>query len=449
MYKAVLSKISHVRPHPNADRLNIATVLGYQIIVGKDLKEGDKVVFFEGGGQLSEEFSKENNLYRDATKNKNPEANPGMFEDNRRVKSIRLRGERSDGFVVPLSYFSYIKHLDLNSYEEGTTFDSIDGHQICRKYETPSQIRARESGQGKKVKRGETPMFRMHPDTEQYQRESYKLFNESPCIIYATEKLHGTSHRIGHVLEETLLWETKKGISRFICKLFTPKKTTKVWTYLNGSRRVVLDAQDKDKTRNSFYGTDEFRNRAVEGITLHKGEVLYGEIVGWVDMNTPIMARQSAKVFKSDKAILNYINVSADDEITFTYGQAPGQCKFYVYRISQVNEDGNSVELSWPQVISRCKELGVEPVPTVDTYYYDGTDSCEESIRRSIDFTYQGGVNPMSILDDSHLAEGIVLRAEFLCGKENVTLKAKSSIFMNLEGYQREIPDFIDMEDVS
>lgn len=448
MYKAVLTRIHSVRPHANADRLNIATVLGYQVIVGKDLKEGDRVVFFEDGGQLSEEFASQNNLYRDATKNKDPNANPGMFEDSRRVKSIRLRGERSDGFVVPITHFDYIPGLDLNLYEDGITFDNIDGHEICKKYETPKQQAARLAGGAKKVKRGETPMFRKHPDTEPFKRESWRI-NE-PGIIYITEKLHGTSHRIGHVKDEVPKSSLSKGIKKWFLNTFKKKETEEVWTYLNGSRRVIIDANDEVKTRNSFYGTDEFRYNVVKDLTLHKGEVLYGEIVGYAETETPIMAIQSVDVFKKDQNVLEYIGANADTKITYNYGCLPGECKFYVYRIAQVNEDGYEVELSWPQVKKRCKELGIEHVPEIGFYVTDGTElSTADATDVIMKVTEGEGSHPRSALDNSHIAEGVVVRFEPFSGNPNVILKSKSSFFMNLEGHLRDLPDFIDMEDAS
>ena len=35
--------------------------------------------------------------------NKDPEATPGFFEKNGRVKTVKLRGEYSTGYITPLS----------------------------------------------------------------------------------------------------------------------------------------------------------------------------------------------------------------------------------------------------------------------------------------------------------------------------------------------------------
>lgn len=51
-YKAFITKIS-LRPHPNADRLQLATVLGEQVVVGLGMTNNEWVVYFPENGKLS------------------------------------------------------------------------------------------------------------------------------------------------------------------------------------------------------------------------------------------------------------------------------------------------------------------------------------------------------------------------------------------------------------
>lgn len=45
---ATIERLEDVRPHPNADRLELANVRGWQVVVGKgEFRSGDQVVFFE------------------------------------------------------------------------------------------------------------------------------------------------------------------------------------------------------------------------------------------------------------------------------------------------------------------------------------------------------------------------------------------------------------------
>lgn len=52
-----------------------------------------------------------NNLFRHNEFNANKEASPGFFEDNGRVKPIKLQGVPSEGFIMPID--SLYKWLDF------------------------------------------------------------------------------------------------------------------------------------------------------------------------------------------------------------------------------------------------------------------------------------------------------------------------------------------------
>jgi hypothetical protein len=117
----------------------------------------------------------------------------------------------------------------------------------------------------------------------------------------------------------------------------------------------------------------------------------------------------------------------------YTYGCMPNECKQFVYRITQ---DG--VDLSHFQVIKRCAELGLVPVPTLTTFVYDGT---LETLDTLVDSFMYG----CSTLDGSHIREGVVLRVENELGTQFI--KSKSVDFGILEGYLSERT--IDRENVS
>lgn len=94
MKLASIETITNIRPHPNADKLSLANVLGWQVVVQKDLhNEGDKIVFITIDSIVPKcswsEFLVET---------KNP-------DKPLRVKNIKLRGEYSSGLVIPLKQF--------------------------------------------------------------------------------------------------------------------------------------------------------------------------------------------------------------------------------------------------------------------------------------------------------------------------------------------------------
>ena len=426
MYKAVVSKIQ-TRPLPGADRLLIGACGQYQVIVGIDTQDGELGVFFEQDGQLSIEFATQNDLVR----RKLPDGTyaGGMFQDNRRVKAIKLRGVRSEGFWTPLSSFQYTGH-DLSSMQEGDQFDELNGHRICGKYMTPATTRAMRNQFGIKARR-ENRMFPKHIDTGKFKMESHTIPPDS--IIVITEKLHGTSFRYGHVLDEVSIQRNK--VWRWITRLLGMEQTTKQWKHLVGSRNVVLNEGKVD----SFYGggTENFRHKSVEGISLHKGEVLYGEIVGWATPITPIMNTQSTKELKDKSITTKY-----GEYMTYSYGCLPGRYELYVYRITMVNEDGYTLDLSWNQIKKRCRELGLQTVPELcDAIAYPLTTL--EQLTELVD-NLTGDTSP-STLDSSHIREGVVVRWDSEHGVG--WLKNKGFTFGVLEGYLKERDDVVDLEE--
>ena len=110
-YKAIVTRLKNVRPHSNADKVKLATCHGNQVVIGLDNNEDALGVYFPSDGQLSHEFCHANNLYRKPELNKSPEDKPGMFDENRRVRAQKFRGEISDGFWVPISNFIFINFI--------------------------------------------------------------------------------------------------------------------------------------------------------------------------------------------------------------------------------------------------------------------------------------------------------------------------------------------------
>lgn len=95
-------RLDDVQPHPNADKLDLAVIGGYRAVVQKDMhRAGDLVVYVPEETILTplalQAFGFEGKL---AGSQKN------------RVKAIRLRGELSQGLVLPLrEVLVYLQHL--------------------------------------------------------------------------------------------------------------------------------------------------------------------------------------------------------------------------------------------------------------------------------------------------------------------------------------------------
>ena len=124
--------VKNIRPHPNADRLQIATFFGNDVCVGLDVMIGEIGVYFPSDLQLSEEFCRENDLVRRKTEDGKP-AGGYLDPDKRNIKAIKLRGEKSDGIFMPLKAFTYTG-INMDDLNEGDHVQVLNGHPICDKY---------------------------------------------------------------------------------------------------------------------------------------------------------------------------------------------------------------------------------------------------------------------------------------------------------------------------
>lgn len=414
MYSGYVVKIK-TRIHPNADRLQLATAMGNQVIVGIDVPDESIGIFFPADGCLSREMLINNNLLK---------IDGGYFEDNGRVRSMKLRGERSDGIWLPLESLLWsIYGKDPVNLNVGDQVTEINGRNICYKFVNEKTQKQAKQNQPKIAKKWVNTYFKQHIDTEQFRFNVHRIKQGS--FITITEKLHGTSFRIGRVLDRVIKplsrWERLLKFLKFPVR----NEVSEIYAYMNGTRKTVI----KDAT--GFYGNEEFRANLlnqVDGL-LYKGETIYGELVGYTTVNKAIQAAgDNSKL--NDKAITKLYG----PKMHWRYGCNENQSKAYVYRITQTNEDGISFELSDYQARQRAVELGLDFVPLIiDPFLYDGDETL---LRDIVEFRTEGP----STIDPSHIREGVVVRAN------DSWYKNKSFVFGVLEGYIKDQGE-IDMEE--
>jgi hypothetical protein len=417
-YNAVVGKI-YTSPHPNADRLKIGHICGAVVVVSLDTQDGDLYAYFDCDGQLSAEFASANNLLRDSAQNADT-TKSGFFEDNRRVRAQPFRGVKSEGFAVPLSYFTFTGY-DISLLKEGDTFSELNKVPICQKYYTPATLRAMK---------GNTPSsnpykanFPQHYDTAQFR---YALLQEGDLII-VTEKEHGTSVRYGNVeVQKSLsLWDRVKNYFSF--KGFDA--TTLRKEYVLGTRRAILPKVDEYNFTGGFYGSGE-PYTVVPNLLFGKlrdNEVVYGEVVGYCKNGSPLFTHSLTKLPELEKQY--------GSPIEYSYGCVKGQSKFRAYRITH-----NGRDLSWFECQKRCEELGVEMVTEITRFVYNGN---REELNAQIATYLEGS----SLIDYSHIREGVCVRVENKHGHK--VYKEKSYSFKVAEGIAKDSNDYIDSEEIS
>jgi RNA ligase (TIGR02306 family) len=99
-----LKRISKVYPHPNADRLELGQVEGmtFQFVIPKTAyKPGDEVVYFPVDSLLLQELVQQQNI-----------ANFLAGKDKNRIKTVRLRGEISQGYVASVTSIKEFLKVD-------------------------------------------------------------------------------------------------------------------------------------------------------------------------------------------------------------------------------------------------------------------------------------------------------------------------------------------------
>lgn len=448
MHSGFITTLKDIRPHPNADKLMLATCFINTVCVAKDkFAEGEIGVYFPVDLQLSMEFCEQNKLL--AVYENGVNISGGYMDPAKRnVKAIKLRGEKSDGLFLPLSCLAYTG-VDLDSLNIGDPITTVNGHEICRKY-----IPARHSkgnatvagGAGKRVKRRAkrsiAPTFFEHKDTEQL---AYNLQAFRPGdLIEITRKLHGTSARTSHT-------KVFQGMKRTVWDKLFRREGTPIydWGYVSGTRRTVLDTFD-----GGFYGSNEFRkpyHEFFEGKLL-KGETVYYEIVGFTHTGDSIMGTCDNKKLKDKEFVKKY-----GPKTVFSYGCDPKgandkpQSDIYVYRMTMTNEDGEVVEYTPDQMRHRCMYMGVKTVPLhwygfiPDEEVFTGT-SCEYTdpgqfvLAKAEEF--YDGEEP---IDPTHIREGVVVR---VINRPTFTAyKHKNFQFKVLEGIIKENAAAPDMEE--
>lgn len=416
-YQAFITKIV-LRPHPNADRLQLATVLGEQVVVGQGMTDNEWVVYFPENGKLSLDYCQENDLFPRFNE-AGDRINAGYIDpDNRRVRAQNFRGEKSYGLVMPLSSLTYTAvaltdlMLQADKAERSGSyygFTEVNGQPICEKYIRYTRGQGVAGKPGKKQDAELGGVFPLYPDTDNLYHQKPESLPQLPAIV--TEKLHGTSARYGYVPKIYKGW--RGWFNRIIDRWF--KRDS--YQYVVGTRRTIVE-----NSTVGYYGSESWRIDVMRDWKhkLNRGEVVYGELVGYLPDGRPIMTAHDAGQVKNDKAFVQRAK-RYDKPIVYHYGCKPGEHKFFVYRIDQ---DGQA--LPFDQMQKRASELGLECVPFLQKTEATGLALVEWAKLMS------EGDSTLAV----HPREGVCVRFDAPTGVK--VFKAKSHNFLIMEGVATE-----------
>lgn len=233
-------RIDNVQKHPNADKLDIATIKGWNCVVGRnEYKPGDLVVFVPPDSVLPDTLIEERKL--------------DYLKKGNRIRAVKLRGVVSQGLI--LSVPTEVR------WREG---QDVANELGITKWEPPQQ---HVQGPQKTGRRRNNPHFYKYTDIENI-RHYHSLFKEGEDVII-TEKVHGSNWRAGYLKRGS-----RNLFERIVAWLFGQ------YEFVYGSHNVQLTAFKK---HSGFYKGDPY-GRIVEKYDiknkLPKDTVIYGEVYG-------------------------------------------------------------------------------------------------------------------------------------------------------------------------
>jgi RNA ligase (TIGR02306 family) len=356
---ATIQVISSIEKHPNADKLEIANVLGWRIIIGKgEFKEGDKIVYFETDSVLPEipEFE----FLRDRCF-----VNNGIVKGFR-LKMIRLRGEFSQGLIMPLSILDGKKFP--NDIRENPIYDWKEGQEVTgligvKLFEKPIPVCMRGD-----IK-GPFPSFLHVTDETRIQLLGSLLKEYEGTKCYISEKIDGTSTTMFYNKGEfgvcSRNYELKPDTRTFHETPPLVKVNDKIYLSNDNGEAVGEPIESLPNIKENVYWKMARKYNIEEKLRkLGKNIAIQGESFGEGLQGNPL------KIKDQRLAIFNVFDIDKNE--------------YY----------------SLDEMINFCNELGLETVPILDKEYILESD-IQKIVKMSIG---------NSVINSECKREGIVIR---------------------------------------
>jgi len=167
---ASIQKILDIQPIPGADRIQVATVLGWKVVIRKDeFKVGDLAIYVEIDSLLP--FTPWTEFLRDKNRPDKPI----------RLRTVRLKKQLSQGILFSVAILSYRIGQD---YQEGEDVTELLGIQKWEP-EIPAQLKG--------MVKGGFPACVPKTDETRVQAEPGLIQEFQGKRVYITQKVDGTS----------------------------------------------------------------------------------------------------------------------------------------------------------------------------------------------------------------------------------------------------------------
>jgi RNA ligase (TIGR02306 family) len=259
-YKVPVAAIKQVLPHPNADKLEIAVIFDWNVVIPKDkYKAGDYVIYCPIDSILPQWL--EDKMF----------GNSKVKLHKHRVRQIKIRSFSSQGLIIPIH--EVLEHVADYAKAQGLKEFSIHPDMDLARVLgiTKYEPEIHDNTPKAKIERNkalENPYFRKYNGVTNIKWEP-DLFKDEEIVIQS--KLHGSHIRFGKApFIANTFWKKVKALFGL-----NPK-----YENVYGSNNVELTNRFRHK---GFYG-DDIYGQAIKKAdafrNIEDGTFVHGELIG-------------------------------------------------------------------------------------------------------------------------------------------------------------------------
>lgn len=343
-YKAPLTTITNIGPHQNADRLQIATVYDFQVVIpsGK-YAVGDTVLYMPIDTVVPKEL--EDFLFP---------ADAKIKLSNSRIKQIRIRQFPSQGMLMSKEDVMEFKKISKLPPVE-TDMSTVLG---LTKYEPPApSFQGASTGiKSTRDKPLENPLLHKYNGLENIKW--YPNLFEKDEEVVIQEKLHGSNVRAAILPTAKPKMKQLKALLKTFPQSY--QKLAVLKTALNLLVRIVKGQLNLLPKFEKCYGSNnmELTNRV--GYTGYYGEDIYGKVLAKVDAFAKMKENETIFGELIGQGIQKFYDYGHKDEHHFV-----------LFDVKILQEDGSYKWLKPDEVEEYAKERGFTFVPVLYKGPYD------------------------------------------------------------------------------